>query len=124
MIKKHSSILVASIATLLLYVNLVDPRTIPPVATFAVFGLLYVVFSQLLIVALAGLRYVLLTKWQTSTIRRVAYSLALLPTFLLLLQSVGQLTVRDALLASALTVLLYAYTYRMGLKSIGSNTTE
>ena len=124
MIKKHSILLAASIAALVLYINMVDPRTIPPVATFAVFGLLYVVFSQLLIVALAGLRFLLLTKWQTSTIRRVAYSLALLPTFLLLLQSVGQLTVRDALLASALTVLLYAYTYRMRLKTTGKSTTE
>ena len=92
---------------------LTDPRQLPSTALFGVFILLYINLGLLCTVFLAGIRNLLEKKWKTSIIRRVAFSFALLPIFLLLLQSVGQLTPRDVFLASAFVVLVWMYVHRM-----------
>lgn len=113
MIKTQAFSLLATFGALCAVFVMINPQTLPSVALFATFGLIYAVFAQAIILFLLIARVFLGVKWRTSTIRRVGISVALLPTFLLLLQSVGQLTVRDSILAMTLTILLYVYLHRM-----------
>lgn len=113
MMKINTLILVGATVILGMIFVTINPQTLPSIALFGVFGLIYIIISQAVTLLLLVFKKLLGLKWRTSTIRRVGFSLALLPTFLLLLQSVGQLTVRDSALAITLTVLLYVYLHRM-----------
>ena len=113
MIKIYGLSLLATLTALGALFVMIDPRQLPSIALFGVFGLIYAAIALIIIIFLLILKIILGVEWRTSTIRRVGISIALLPTFLLLLQSVGQLTVRDSILAVMLTVLLYVYLHRM-----------
>jgi hypothetical protein len=113
MIKKHALYFSAMLISLSVVFWLVDPESLSSTMLFGVFALLYVCIALCLVTILLIIKGFLAIKWTTGTIRRVGFSLALLPTFLLLLQSVGQLTLRDTLLATGLTILLYLYSHRM-----------
>jgi len=79
----------------------------------AVFTVLYaLVFTVMMTIGVALGRLKVL-RWSHSRIRRVIAGAALLPVFLLVLQSIGQLTVRDVLLAGSLALILYFYFARM-----------
>lgn len=117
MIKLHATILVIGTTSLAVIFTVTNPRSLPSIALFAIFALLYVVLVQVVVLLMFAAKKLLGVGWRTSTIRRVGFSVALLPVFLLLLQSVGQLTIRDSVLAVTLTVLLYIYSHRMLGKS-------
>lgn len=114
----YTSIVVSGLIFVLLFVN---PTSLPSSALFAVFALIYVSIALSIICLLMIVRKIFERKWVTGIIRRVGFSTALLPTFLLLLQSVGQLTVRDAVLACILTSLAYMYSHRMFTQPHGSD---
>ncbi len=94
------------LGVLFIYTN---PERLPAVVFIILFAALYgFVFS---IVTLLGqmLRNVDVISWEVPRIRRTAAIVTCFPIFLLVLQSIGQLTVRDVLITSSLFVLLYAY---------------
>lgn len=90
-----------------------NPQKLSAVILFAVLVLIYIVCAQLLVLAMMLGKLLLGSGWKTSIIRRVAYSVALLPASLLFLQSIGQLTVRDVLLVVAFVVVAFLYVGRM-----------
>lgn len=113
MIRLHAILFGITLAILSTVLVMVNPQELPSFALFGVFVLIYMMIAQLCILLLLFVRGLLGLAWRTSTIRRVGYSIGLLPTFLLLLQSVGQLTTRDVVIAVVLTLLLYVYFHRM-----------
>lgn len=113
---KHYAIL--SLAGLIVLGGLfatTNPEQLPSAALFLVFIGLYIFLgssSVLIISVLSGKRSEVVS-WRT---QKAIWSLTVVPVFLLLLQSIGQLTVRDVLLALALTTLGFAYAKRMSQK--------
>jgi hypothetical protein len=113
MIYKHTVTLGAAIMGIGLLFVLTNPERLPSAVFIVLFVLLYVLFYSS--IALVGLlmRRGGLVEWSVRHIRQTALTLACLPVFLLLLQSIGQLTVRDVLLACGLFALLYLYFGRL-----------
>jgi hypothetical protein len=104
--------LVTAVLLLLLFVS-TNPEILPSFVLFLAFiGVYVVVASSGILIALL-FRQMGGFQWQVGKIKKMAWAFALLPTFLLLLRSIGQLTVRDVLLAATLTVIAYLYLRRM-----------
>jgi len=96
----------SGLGALLLMTN---PEHLSPAIFIGFFMLLYgLCYSSL---ALAGIVFNKLgvIQWSIKRISRTALAVACLPVFLLVLQSIGQLTLKDVLLTSGLFVLLYLY---------------
>jgi len=93
--------------------TITHPDSVSLTVIMAVFTVLYaLVFTVMMTIGVALGRLKVL-RWSHSRIRRVIAGAALLPVFLLVLQSIGQLTVRDVLLAGSLALILYFYFARM-----------
>lgn len=109
MFKRYLMIFAIVSAALAGVFALTRPDQLPPAVLVVVFGLLYVQLAAfLLLLALIGNKFGQFS-WKPAKMRRIAYSLAVLPVFLLLLQSIGQLTWRDFLLSVAFAGLGYFY---------------
>jgi len=96
--------------------SLTRPDQLPSAILVVVFALLYVQLAVLLLLAVLVVNKLGRFAWAPSTLRRLAGSAAVLPVFLLLLQSIGQLTWRDFLLSVAFAVLGYFYFVRFVAK--------
>jgi hypothetical protein len=81
----------------------------PSAVLALVFALLYVQSAVFLLLIALVINKLGQFAWKPAIVKRVAYSLAVLPVFLLLLQSIGQLTWRDFLLSVAFAALGYFY---------------
>jgi hypothetical protein len=93
-------------AALLFLLFGIDPRSTPSFVLVVPFVLL---FAILLLIAFRLLR----SRGQTSRASwGIATSIAALPTLLLLLQSIGQLTIRDMITIIALFAIIYFYVVR------------
>lgn len=100
--------LVAAAAVALLFVS-TNPEKLPAAVFIGLFALVYGFFYGLFALVGVGLRKIGVLAWSDARIVRTCLAIACLPVFLLILQSIGQLTVRDVLLSSGLFVLLYLY---------------
>lgn len=96
-----------------------NPEKLPAAVFIGLFALLYGFCYTILGLAGALLNRIDVISWGTTRIKRTAIAIACLPTFLLVLQSIGQLTVRDILLTVGLFVLLYLYFGRVFIKDTG-----
>jgi hypothetical protein len=102
--KKPFKFVIAAITALLLLLFLTQPTSVPPVVLIAPFIIIFLVLTTLLAM-LFGLSK---RSVGTKQLQMGALSAAL-PTLLLVLQSVGQLTVRDALTIFLLFAITYFY---------------
>lgn len=101
-----------SVGLVMLFV-FTNPDKIPAIIFVVVFVLLYGLFVSLGLLVLSVLRRVEILMWQRSKIIKTAFSVAGLPFILLLLQSLGQLTIKDVFLVMILFFLLYFYFSRL-----------
>ena len=118
MIIRRLSFAVITIGALVLIFLVTNPGRLPVAVFILVFGLLYVASFLLIDISCLMLDRLQLMDFSAKRISRVAALVAILPVFLLVLQSIGQLTFRDVLLIMSLFVLLYAYFNRVAAKNI------
>jgi len=100
---------IATTAGLVVMLLMTSPEHLPPAVFIGFFMLLYGFCYSFL--ALAGIVFnrLRIIQWSTRRVSRTALAIASLPVFLLVLQSIGQLTLKDVLLTSGLFILLYLY---------------
>lgn len=110
---RAAKITVVSSIILLLLLSTTNPQSLPSIALVLPFVLLFAVLAS-------GLAF-LLGLMGGSGRARLRFSLlgGAVPVVLLVLQSLGQLTVRDALVIFALFVVAYFYVSRLGMRPIG-----
>lgn len=93
-----------------------NPEHLPAAVFIGFFILFYVLCYSLLSLAGMLLCRLEILRWDKKRVNRTAYAVACLPVFLLVLQSIGQLTLKDILLSIGLFALLYLYFGRALLK--------
>ena len=100
-----------SSSILLLLLLTTDPQKLPSMVLVVPFVLLYI--------AVASVLSFLLGLFGVSTRARLRFGLlaAAIPLLLLVLQSLGQLTLRDVLVILALFIVAYFYISRLGMRS-------
>lgn len=113
MLKKHGSMAIVAAGLLGFILATTHPSSVHLAVLMLVFGLLYVFMWQSLVVVGLSLKRLGIASQKRVHIGRIAAGAAALPVFLLILQSIGQLTIRDVALASGLFLLLYLYFSRM-----------
>lgn len=86
-----------------------SPERLPAVMFIVLFAALYSLILSILMLIGQALQVTDIISWSVARIRRTAAIVTCLPVFLLVLQSIGQLTARDVLITSSLFVLLYMY---------------
>lgn len=98
---------------LLLFLLVTNPQTLPSIALFVPFVLLFIVLTSSLSYVLGAVG--------VSAGSRLRFCLlgAAAPVVLLVLQSLGQLTLRDVLVILALFAFAYFYMSRLGMRSMG-----
>lgn len=117
MVLRHVLVLASVMVIMLVILATTHPDTVPLGLLMGIFVLIYLVVFEGMVLVGIGLHRTGLLNWNQPRVRKVAAGVAALPTFLLVLQSIGQLTVRDMLLASGLCVLLYFYLGRLTASS-------
>jgi hypothetical protein len=110
--KNALTIVFLSVVTGILFLT-TNPDTMPSAMFVAVFCLLYALVTSLVLEVLLALRHAGFVEWRARRMLRVAAMLAAFPVFLVVLKSIGQLTVRDIILALALFILAYLYFNRV-----------
>lgn len=91
---------------LFMYTN---PERLPAIMFIVLFAALYSFILSILMLIGQALRATDIISWSVARIRRTAAIVTCFPVFLLVLQSIGQLTARDVLITSSLFALLYMY---------------
>lgn len=95
-----------------------NPEDVPSALFIGVFILVYgFVYGVLLLIGV-GLRSFGALTWTEKRLQRTVLALSCYPVFLLILQSIGQLTARDVVLATGFFVLAYLYAGRVFLDPI------
>jgi len=89
-----------------------NPEHVPPYVSIAIFVLLYGVLVAVVFFVFKLVRFLGAFRWTESQMWRYALIAASLPVVLLLLQSIGQLTVRDVLLAVIFFIIVVLYVRR------------
>ena len=117
MVTKHVLLAAGIVVALAVLFTATNPEQLPAAVFMGVFVALYVVCFLLLSVFGFLLRNAGLMSWKRARIQRLAALVAVLPVFLLGLQSIGQLTFRDLLLAVGFFVLLYLYFSRLATQN-------
>lgn len=115
MLIRHAVAIIGLAIALTIILVTTNPDTVKLGVLGFVFVLLYAIVFEIVVLAGLALRSFGVINWRQSRVLRVASGIAALPTFLLILQSIGQLTVRDVLLAGGLFVLLYFYFSRLAV---------
>lgn len=109
MVRKTSILGFVTIIGLGVLLLATNPEHLPPAIFIGFFILLYgFCYSFLALIGMAFNKLGVI-QWSTKRISRTAFAVASLPVFLLVLQSIGQLTLKDVLLTSGLFILLYLY---------------
>lgn len=108
MSRKHVTILLSAVSiVLLVLLTTTNPTHLPSILLILPFGLLFII---LWCAAFLGLRTVRMTRLKSG---RLAMVLAGLPVGILLLQSIGQLAIRDVLTILAFSTIAYFYIARL-----------
>lgn len=105
-------LLVTALAVLLAIMFGTNPEQAPPYVSMIIFVALYGVVVAISWFVLALMRFLGAFKWPSKRLWRYAGVGALLPVALLLLQSIGQLTVRDVALLAIFGGLVGLYVHR------------
>jgi hypothetical protein len=105
--KKSFKFLLVALSALLLLLFATQPASVPPVVLILPFIIIFLILTTLL---------AMLFGWPKATVGvkqlQVGALGAALPTLLMVLQSVGQLTLRDAATITVLFAITYFYLYR------------
>lgn len=104
-------LIVATSIVLGLLLLLTDPRQLPSVVLILPFLLLFLILS--LTAAAVSRPYIAVRSRRL----RMSFTLGAFPVLLLVLQSLGQLTVRDTLAILALSAIAYFYISRFGVRA-------
>jgi hypothetical protein len=113
---KNILITVAACIMLVLVMVTTSPDNFSAPLLGAFFVLLYVTLVSLLVLVLQVLHVLRIVRVPLPKMLRIAAIAGVLPIFIILLHSIGQLTVRDVLLAVIFFALLYFYFGRMNNK--------
>lgn len=103
----------ASIVGLTLIFTLTTPDRLPLVVLLVVFFMMYIAFAIALFVGLKIVCALGGFSWSDHYLRRLAQTVSVVPVFLILLQSIGQLTPQDVLLTLGVGLLAYFYYRRV-----------
>lgn len=104
--------IILAICGCLILFSATNPDSIPSAVFIAVFIILYgIIYSGAALVGLAMRRFGVL-EWDRTRVHKTAFAVASYPVFLIILQSIGQLTVRDVILVTGFFVLGYLYVGR------------
>jgi uncharacterized membrane protein len=117
MITKRLLLLAVSAVVLGAIFTATSPDRLPAAIFVLVFAMLFLLIFLSISIVCIVLKRSGLVGWDKSRIQRVAGLLAALPVFLLSLQSIGQLTLKDVLLTSGLLMLLYFYFNRLAAQN-------
>jgi hypothetical protein len=107
-VKSYIYLLLATITALALLLFGTNPRSINSVALVAPFVLIFLLLFLLASSFFHSKGFARKTSWV------IAAFVAVLPTLLLVLQSIGQLTIRDVATIAALFAIAYFYVTRVG----------
>jgi hypothetical protein len=107
-----SALGLAALAILLAIMFSTNPEQAPPYVAIAIFIALYGVLAVICYACLAVLRFLGMFQWSDRRLRSSASVAAILPVALLLLQSIGQLTLRDVALLLVFIGLIALYVHR------------
>lgn len=117
MVKRATFFILSAIIGCSLLFVATNPESVPSALFIGVFVLVYgFVYGVMLLIG-AGLRTFGVITWTEKRLHRTVLALACYPVFLLILQSIGQLTVRDVILATGFFVLAYLYAGRVFLEA-------
>lgn len=97
-----------------------NPESVPSTLFIGVFILVYGFVYGILLLIGVGLRSFGVITWTEKRLQRTVMALACYPVFLLILQSIGQLTARDVVLATGFFALAYLYAGRVFFDSAKS----
>lgn len=107
--KLTPKITAASSSILLLFLFVTNPETVPSVLLIVPFVLLFI--------SIAGCVPLVLGRVAGQRVARAGVVAASVPVLLLVLQSLGQLTIRDILAVAALVSVAYFYVSRLGMRT-------
>lgn len=105
-------ILISSVACSVLFAA-TNPESVSSAAFIGVFILLYGLAYGVLLLIGTGLHSFGVISWPRKRLHRTVLVVAVYPVFLVVLQSIGQLTVRDMVLVTGFFVLAYLYAGRV-----------
>ena len=116
MIYKNLIAIVCIAGLLAVIMTATSPNNFSAPLLFGVFSLLYLLVASGCLLMLQALRKLRVLKYSFTKMLRIAAVSAIVPVFMLLLHSVGQLTPRDIILSLAFFGLLYFYFNRVNAK--------
>lgn len=88
------------------------PDDVPSLVLVVVFLFVYLSIAFTILALLRIFRSLGGYSWRPRALRRVAFGVSIVPVLLLILQSIGQLTVQDTLLTLAFAAVAYFYYQR------------
>ena len=109
MVRKLLTLFAAATAATIALFAATNPERLPVAVFIGFFILFYGICYSLFALLGILLKKLDIIAWTPRRIVRTALAVACLPVFLVVLQSIGQLTVKDVLLVLGLFVLLYLY---------------
>lgn len=112
--------LIFCVAALTAIVMNTRPDEVPSFVFVVFFLFLYIAFSLFALVLVRFVRSAGGFRWRSSSMRRFSFGISVVPILLLILQSIGQLTVQDTLLTFSLAVIAYFYYQRFFGKQTNS----
>lgn len=113
MVRTYSIIFAVTAVLFVVFINMTRPDVVPSVFYIVPFLLLGVaVYALTMTIGALLVRFQILTI-SRKLLKRLAILASLYVSFLLLLQSIGQLTIRDVVIGLILITLLYLYFDRM-----------
>lgn len=109
MFHKTGLLALISAGLLILIFNMTHPVTSPSIILLLVFGLLYCLVSSLLLLLLTILHRFGFIGGNARLLRRIALAVGGFLVFIVVLRSIGQLTLRDLAIGTIFAVILYLY---------------
>jgi hypothetical protein len=109
MVRKYILVFAAGAMLLAVLFTLTRPEKLPSIMLVVVFFVLYIVIISLLMALALAIRSAGGFNWNYKKLKKAVFGIGLVPIFLLVLQSIGQLTWRDVLLSLVFTAIGYFY---------------
>lgn len=113
MVKRAITLIALALTGCLLLFATTNPESVASAAFIGVFMLLYMLVYGVLLLVGVGLRSFEVITWSKKRLHRTVLALSGYPVFLVVLQSIGQLTIRDVVLVTGFFVLAYLYAGRI-----------
>lgn len=113
--KRLITFIMLALTGCLLLFSTTSPDNVPSAAFIGVFIMIYGILYSLFTLVGLMLRHFGVIEWSSNRVRQTALAVAGYPVFLVVLQSIGQLTVRDVILVTGFSILAYLYVSRVFL---------